>query len=116
VIKPAVERRSSDELSTQLIDDGPVGHALSVHLRRAKLITRCDDRPTVAKFLKSRVWGKVLEERTLVLEVGYRHFLITQRGIGGSLCAKTSWILAVVSLQHRLVTDAQTDRQTHAHS
>ena len=66
MIKPAVERRSSDVLSTQLIDDGPVGHALSVHLRRAKLITRYDDRPIVAKFLKSRVWGKVLEERTLV--------------------------------------------------
>ena len=66
MIKPAVERRSSDELSTQLIDDGSVGHALSVHFRRAKLITRCDDRPTVAIFLKSRVWGKVLEERTLV--------------------------------------------------
>ena len=83
MIKPAVERRSSEALSTQLIDDGPVYHALSVHLRRAKLITHFDDRPIVAKFLKSRVWGKVQEETTLVLEVGYRHFLITQRGIGG---------------------------------
>ena len=35
-----VERRSSEILSTQLTDDGPVYHALGVHLSRAKLITR----------------------------------------------------------------------------
>jgi len=82
VIKPAVERRSSEALSTQLTEDGPVYHALSVHFRRAKLITRFDDRPIVAKFSKSRVWGKVPEERKLVLEVGYWNFLITQCGVG----------------------------------
>ena len=36
-------------------DDGPVYHALSVHLSRAKLITRFDDRYAVAKFSKSEV-------------------------------------------------------------
>ena len=35
------ERRSSDVLS---IDDGPVYHAPNVHLSRAKLITRFNDR------------------------------------------------------------------------
>ena len=43
------ERRSSEVLSTQLTDDGPVYHALSVHLSRAKLITRFDDRYTERK-------------------------------------------------------------------
>jgi len=38
-----VEHRSSEVLSTQLTDDGPVYYALSVHLSRAKLITRFDD-------------------------------------------------------------------------
>ena len=37
------------------MDDGPVYHALSVHLSRAKLITRFDDRYAVAKFSKSGV-------------------------------------------------------------
>jgi len=54
-----VERRSSDVLSTQLNDDGPVYHALSVHLSRTKLITRFDDRYAVAKFSNSGVWDKV---------------------------------------------------------
>jgi len=44
-----------------LTDDGPVYHALSVHLSRAKLITRFDDRYVVAKFLKSGVYTKVPE-------------------------------------------------------
>jgi len=38
-----------------LTDDGPVYHALSVHLFRAKLITHFDDRYAVAKFSKSGV-------------------------------------------------------------
>ena len=47
-----VERRSSDVLSTLLTDDGPVYHALSVNLSRAKLMTRFDGRYAVAKFFK----------------------------------------------------------------
>jgi len=35
--------------------DSPVYHALSVHLSRAKLITRFDDRYAVAKFSQSGV-------------------------------------------------------------
>ena len=61
MIKPVVERRSLDVLSTLLTDDGPVYHALSVHLRRAKLITDFDDRYAEAKFSKSGVRGKVPE-------------------------------------------------------
>ena len=51
-----------------LTDDGPVYHALSVHLSPAKLITRFDDRYAVAKFSKSRVWSKVQEESSLIFE------------------------------------------------
>jgi len=52
-------------------DDGPVYHALSVHLSRAKLITRFDDRQAyaVATFSKSRVWSKVSEGILLFLKV-----------------------------------------------
>ena len=42
-----------------LTDDGPVYHALGVHLCRGKLITHFDDRPI-------RVWGKVPERSTLI--------------------------------------------------
>ena len=52
-------------MSTQLIDDGPVYHALSAHLSRAKSITCFDDRYTKAQFSKSGVWDKVLEGSTL---------------------------------------------------
>ena len=38
-----------------VFDFGPVYHALSVHLSRAKLITRFDDRYAVAKFSKSEL-------------------------------------------------------------
>jgi len=51
-----------------LTDDGPVYHALSVHLSRAKLITRFDDRYAVAKFSTSEVWDKVPDESQ------YRYF------------------------------------------
>ena len=42
-------------LSTSLTDDGPVYHALGVHICRATLITRFDDRYAVVKFSKSGV-------------------------------------------------------------
>jgi len=42
---------------------------LSYHLCGAKLITHFDGRPVVAKFSKSRVWGKVPEGNTLFLEL-----------------------------------------------
>jgi len=40
IFATVVERRSSEVLSTQLNDDGPVYYALSVHLSQAKLIAR----------------------------------------------------------------------------
>ena len=49
-----------------MTDDGPVYHALSVHLSRAKLITRFDDLLAVAKFSKSGVYKKVSEGSTLI--------------------------------------------------
>jgi len=51
-----------------LTDDGLVYHALSVHLSRAKWITRFDDRYAVAKFSKSGVYDKVPEESALIFE------------------------------------------------
>ena len=54
-----VERRSSEVLSTLLTNGGPVYHAVSVYLSRAKLITRFDDRYAVAKFSKSGLYDKV---------------------------------------------------------
>ena len=39
------------EATIQLTDDGPVYHALSVHLSRTKLITRFDDRYAAARLL-----------------------------------------------------------------
>jgi len=61
-----VERRSSEVLSAYLTDDGPVYHALSVHLSRAELITHFDDRYAVAKFSKSGVQDKVPEGSALI--------------------------------------------------
>ena len=55
-------------MSTKLIDDGPVYHAVSVHLSRAKSIARFDDRYTEAKFSNSRVRDKVPEESILIFE------------------------------------------------
>jgi len=106
VIKPAVERRSSEALSTQLTDDCPVYHALSVHLRRAKLITHFDDRPIVATFLKSRVWGKVPEERTHVLEVPEFPRNTAWNRCKEASVPKTRWILTVVTTP---ACDGQTD-------
>ena len=64
-----VKRRSSEVLSTQLTDDGPVYHALSVHLSRDKLITRFDDQYAVAKFSKSGVYEQVPEKSARILVV-----------------------------------------------
>ena len=74
-----------------LVDrDDPVYHALSVHLSRAKVITRFDDRYAVVKF--SRVWSKVPQGRTLIFDVRppsiyisydtvFTPILLTTRGI-----------------------------------
>jgi len=48
------------QLST---NDGRLFIALSVHLCRTKLMTRCYYRRAVVKFSKLRVWDKVLEGR-----------------------------------------------------
>jgi len=57
--------RASEVLSTSLTNDGPVYHALSVHLSRAKLTARSTI-DAVAKFSKSGVYGKVPEGITLI--------------------------------------------------
>ena len=60
-----VEHRSSEVLSTQLTDDGPVYYALSVHLSRAKLITRFDDQYAAANFSTSRDWSRTSISKTI---------------------------------------------------
>ena len=47
---------------------------LSVYLSRVKSITRFDDRYTDAKFSKFRVWNKVPEGNTLILEIPSVHW------------------------------------------
>jgi len=81
-----------------LTDDGPVYHALSVHLSRAMLITRFDDRYAVAKFSKYRVW--------------YRNFLIIQCRIGGKKLPCQNQRDSFSRLHRTLTCDRQTDRQT----
>jgi len=49
--------------------NGPVYHALSIHLSQGKLITRFADRYTVAKFSKSRDCSKVPEGSTIIIKV-----------------------------------------------
>jgi len=49
-----------------LTDDGPVYHALSDRLSRAKLVARFDDRYVKAEFAKSGVWDKVPEGSALI--------------------------------------------------
>jgi len=54
-----------------LVDDGPVYHARSVHLRRAMLITRFDDRYTCVcrrKIFQVRSFGQSFRGRTLNFE------------------------------------------------
>jgi len=43
--------------------------ALIVHLSRAELITRLDDRYAMAKFSKSGVWSEVPEGSALIFEI-----------------------------------------------
>ena len=79
-----VERRSSEVLSTHLTNDGPVYHARSrsVHLGRAKSITRFDGRHVKATFSMSRVLEK-FPERKVLLFLTIKNFLLTQCRIGG---------------------------------
>ena len=58
-LRIAAERRSSEVLSTELTDDGPVYHAENVHLSPAKLITRSDGRCALAKYSKSELQDEV---------------------------------------------------------
>ena len=58
-----VERRSSEVLSTQLTDDVPVYHAVSVQLSPAKSTIRFDDRYAMAKFLSPEFGAKFQREK-----------------------------------------------------
>jgi len=49
-----------------MTNDGPVYHALSVQLRRAKSIAHFDNQYDRAKISESGVWYKVPEESTLI--------------------------------------------------
>ena len=100
-----------------MTDDGPVYHALSVHLSRAKLITRFDDRYAVANFSKSGVQDKVAEGSALIFgdnRISFQHSVGRVKGIEAHT-PKSSSIRSAVLVEHRLVTDRRTDRQTQAH-
>ena len=74
-------------------------HALSVHLSRAKLIARFDDRYFVVKFCKSEVWSKIPEESTLIFGDAYissLHSVVEE----AKNRAKTSPIRSTVSIEH----------------
>ena len=77
-----VERRSSEVslLSTQLCDDGPVDHALSVHLPRAKLIARSTIYMPRRNFLSPEFREKF--QREVPLFCRYMNFLETQCSTG----------------------------------
>ena len=67
--KLAVERRSSEVLSTELNDDGPVYHALSVHLSRAKSTTRWTIDLSWRNFLSPGFGAKFERKVPLFLEI-----------------------------------------------
>jgi len=64
-----VESRRSKALSTKLTDDGPVYHAVSVHLSRAKLITRFDDDMPWLNFVSPEFRTKFQREVPLFVEL-----------------------------------------------
>jgi len=70
LVQVSLVQFSSSAVNTALIDrQGPVYHATSVHLYRAKLITRFDDRCCgETKFSKSRIRDKVPQESTVMIE------------------------------------------------
>jgi len=90
-----------------MTNDGPVYHALSVHLSRAKLITRFDDRYAVAKFSKSDFRTKFQREVPLFLEI--TEFLLTQCRTGeGSSHAKNQ-LHSFIRFDRTPTCDGQTD-------
>jgi len=64
-----VEHRSSEVSSTQLTDEGPVYHALSVHLSGAKLTTRSKIDMPLRNFLSPEFRTKFQREVALFLEI-----------------------------------------------
>ena len=108
--KQAVDRRSSDVLSTWLTDDGPVYHALSVHLSRAKLTTRF----VVTNFfsLGKSSGGKYPNISS------YMNFLTTQCRTGRTKPPCQNQINSFIRFDRSLTCDRQTDtdRRTEGHS
>ena len=105
----AIQRRSSEVLSTQLTDDGPVYHARSVHLSRAKLITRFDDRYVVAKFSKSRVWNKSSRGQ-------YPYFGGTRIFLQHTVVYAKNQFDSFSHFNATPTCDRQTDTHTHTHA
>jgi len=87
-----------------LTDDGPVYHALIVHLSPAKLITRFDDRYAVAKFSVRRLEKKFQQEVPLFLKVPEIPYNTVQERWKEATMPKTSPIRSTVSTEHRLVS------------
>ena len=106
-----VERRSSEVLSTELTDDGPVCHALSVHLRRAKSITRFE---AEEKFSKSGVLDK-FPRRKYPCFCRYANFLLTQCRIGRRKLTWQNQLDSFSRFDRTPTCDRQTYRQTYIH-
>jgi len=97
---------NSSGRASELTDDCPVYHALSVHLSGGKLITRFDDRYAVANFSNSRVWSKSSSRKysyfLKIPEFPYNKVWDKSRE---APMPKTSQIRSAVSIEHRLATD-----------
>ena len=85
-------------------------HALSVHLFRAKLITRFDDQYAVAS---PEFRTKFQREVPLFLDISEFPFNTVYDGWKEAHMPKTRSIRSAVSIEHRLVTDGQTDTDGH---
>ena len=101
--------RASELLSTKLSDDGPVYQALSVHLSRAKLITRSTIDMPKQNFLSPEFRENFRGKYPYFGR--YPNFLTTQWDRSKEAPKpKTSSIRLTLSREFRLVTDRQTDK------
>jgi len=110
-----VERQSAEVLSTQLTDDGPVYRPLSVRRFRAHLIARSKNDMPWRNFPSPELMKKFPREVPLFLEMAEFAVNTVYDGWKEASMPKTSSIRSAVSIEHRLVTDRQTDRQTDGH-
>jgi len=88
-----------------LINDGPVYHAVSVHLCRSKLIARLTIDMQWHNFLSAEFGTKFQEEVPLFVYMPEFPYKIVQDRSKEAYMPKTSSIRQSISTEHRLVTD-----------